>query len=105
MELHAGLIIIVHKVVPVLQSATFEPAIRYLAGREQINPVIEVTLEGKAGTMCVSSIREGCKTDPRSEQRRESPIGIVSNSGRVLGTIPGSSRSIRMPSDWATSAR
>ena len=47
MELHAGLIIIVPKVVPALQCALFEAAIRYLSGRELINSSIEATLEGK----------------------------------------------------------
>jgi hypothetical protein len=47
MELHAGLIVVVPNVVPTLQRALFEAAIQYLAGRDLINVVIEVTLEGK----------------------------------------------------------
>jgi len=47
MELHAGLIIIVPNMIPALQRALFEAVIQYLAGREPINSVIEVTLEGK----------------------------------------------------------
>ena len=52
MELHTGLIVIVPNVVPALQRALFEAAIQYLAGRDLINTVIEVTLHGKAVT-CV----------------------------------------------------
>jgi predicted nuclease of predicted toxin-antitoxin system len=47
MELHAGLIIIVPNVVPAFQRALFEATVRYLAGRELIDSVIEATLEGK----------------------------------------------------------
>jgi predicted nuclease of predicted toxin-antitoxin system len=45
MELHAGLIILVPNVVPTLQRALFEAAIRYSAGRDLVNGVIEVTLD------------------------------------------------------------
>jgi predicted nuclease of predicted toxin-antitoxin system len=48
MELHAGLIVLVPNVVPALQCALFEAAIQYLAGRDMINSVIEVTLDGNA---------------------------------------------------------
>ncbi len=47
-ELHAGLIVLVPNVVPALQRALFEAAIRHLAGRDLLNTVIEVTLQGKA---------------------------------------------------------
>jgi len=47
MELHAGLIVIVPNVVPSVQRALFEAAIQYLAGKELINSVIEVSVEGK----------------------------------------------------------
>lgn len=47
MELHAGLIVIVPNVVPTLRRALSEAAIQYLAGRELINSVMEVILEGK----------------------------------------------------------
>jgi len=46
MELHAGLIVIVPSVVPAVQRALFEAAIRYMAGKELINSAIEVSLEG-----------------------------------------------------------
>jgi predicted nuclease of predicted toxin-antitoxin system len=46
-ELHAGLIVLVPNVVPTLQRALFEAAIQYLTGRDLVNAVIEVTLEGK----------------------------------------------------------
>jgi hypothetical protein len=52
MELHAGLIVIVPNLVPALQRALFKTAIRYLAGKNLINAVIEVTLDGKTVT-CV----------------------------------------------------
>ena len=48
MELHAGLIVLVPNVVPALQRALFEAAIRYLAGKDLLNTVVEVTLERKA---------------------------------------------------------
>lgn len=44
-KLHAGLIVLVPNVVPSLQRALFAAAIQYLAGRELINAVIEVTLD------------------------------------------------------------
>ena len=46
-ELHTGLIVLVPNVVPAQQRELFEAAIRYLAGRDLVNTVIEVTLEGK----------------------------------------------------------
>jgi predicted nuclease of predicted toxin-antitoxin system len=52
MELHAGLIVIVPNLVPTLQRALFDAAIQYLAGRNLINAVIEVTLDSKIAT-CV----------------------------------------------------
>lgn len=48
MELHAGLIVIVPNVVPSVQRAMFEAAIRYVAGKDLLNTVVEVTLERKA---------------------------------------------------------
>ena len=48
MELHAGLIILVPNVTPVLQRALFKAAIQYLAGGDLLNAVIEVTLDRKA---------------------------------------------------------
>jgi predicted nuclease of predicted toxin-antitoxin system len=47
MELHAGLIVIVPNAVPALQRALFEGAIKYLEGKDLLNSVIEVNLEGK----------------------------------------------------------
>ena len=47
MELHPGLVVLVPNVVPALQRALFEGAIRYLAGRDLVNTVIEVSLEGE----------------------------------------------------------
>jgi predicted nuclease of predicted toxin-antitoxin system len=52
MELHGGLIVIIPNVVPAVQRALFEAAILYLAGKELINSVIEVSLERNAVT-CV----------------------------------------------------
>jgi hypothetical protein len=46
-ELHPGLVVLVPNVVPALQRALFKGAIRYLAGRELVNTVIEVSLEGE----------------------------------------------------------
>lgn len=43
----AGLIIIVPNVVPTLQCGLFAASIQYLAEREPINSIIEVTLKGK----------------------------------------------------------
>jgi predicted nuclease of predicted toxin-antitoxin system len=45
MELHAGLIIIVPNAAPTIQRAMLEAAILYLAGKELINAVIEVSLD------------------------------------------------------------
>jgi predicted nuclease of predicted toxin-antitoxin system len=47
MELHAGVIVLVPNVAPALQRALFAAAIRCVAGRELVNAVIEVTLDGK----------------------------------------------------------
>ncbi len=47
MELHEGLIVLVPNVVPVIQCALFEAAIRYLAGRDLVNTVVEVLLKGR----------------------------------------------------------
>jgi hypothetical protein len=46
-HLYAGLIVLVPNAVPGVQRALFEAAIRYLAGRDLVNTVIEVTLESK----------------------------------------------------------
>jgi predicted nuclease of predicted toxin-antitoxin system len=46
-ELHAGLIVIVPNVVPVVQCATFKAAIRYFVGRDLVNSVVEVLLKGR----------------------------------------------------------
>lgn len=46
MELHAGLIVLVPNVVPALQRALFEAAIQYLAGKDLVNSVIEVSVKG-----------------------------------------------------------
>jgi predicted nuclease of predicted toxin-antitoxin system len=48
MDLHAGLIILVPNAVPTLQRALFQAALRYLAGRDLVNTVIEVNLDGQA---------------------------------------------------------
>ena len=50
MELHAGLIVIVPNVVPAVQRALFEAAVQYVAGRELINVVVEVTASAKVVT-------------------------------------------------------
>lgn len=47
MELDAGLVIIVPNAVPAVQTALFEAAILYLAGKELINSAIEVSLKDK----------------------------------------------------------
>lgn len=47
MDLHAGLIILVPNVIPALQRALFQAALQYSFGRDLVNAVIEVTLEGK----------------------------------------------------------
>lgn len=46
-DLHPGLIVLVPNVVPAWQRALFGAVIKYLAGRELVNTVIEVSLEGK----------------------------------------------------------
>lgn len=46
-DLHPGLIVLVPNVVPALQRALFQAAIQHSVGKELINTVIEVTLEGK----------------------------------------------------------
>ena len=48
MALHAGLIVLVPNVEPAVQRALFQAALQYSAGRELVNAVIEVSLEGKA---------------------------------------------------------
>jgi predicted nuclease of predicted toxin-antitoxin system len=53
MELHAGLIVLVPNVVPALQRALFQAAIQFLEGRDLMNAVIEVTLDGKS-VRCVA---------------------------------------------------
>jgi hypothetical protein len=47
MKLHTGLIVLIPNVAPTVQRALFEAAIQYLAGRDLVNTVIEVTLEDK----------------------------------------------------------
>ena len=47
MDLHPGLIVLVPNVVPAWQRALFQAAINYLAGRDLVNTVIEVSLERK----------------------------------------------------------
>ena len=47
MDLHAGLIVLVPNVVPALQRALLRAALRYSKGKDLINTVIEVTLEGE----------------------------------------------------------
>ncbi len=47
MDLHPGLIVLVQNVVRALQRALFQAAIQYLAGRDLVNTVIEVNLDGK----------------------------------------------------------
>ena len=46
-ELHPGLIVVVPNVAPILQRAMFEAAILNLGGRDLVNAVLEVTLDGK----------------------------------------------------------
>jgi len=53
MDLHPGLIVLVPNVAPLLQRALFKAAIQYVAGRDLVNTVIEVTLEGKT-VRCVA---------------------------------------------------
>ena len=52
MELHPGLVVLVPNVVPALQRALFQAAIQYLSGRDLINRVIEVSLDGTS-VVCV----------------------------------------------------
>ncbi len=52
MDLHPGLIVLVPNVVPALQRALFQAALKYSAQRDLVNTVIEVSLEGKTVT-CV----------------------------------------------------
>ena len=47
MELHPGLVVLVPNVTPGLQRALSEAAIQYLAERDLVNRVIELSLEGK----------------------------------------------------------
>ena len=44
-DLHAGLIVLIPNVIPKLQGILFEAALQYLAGRDLVNAVIEVTLD------------------------------------------------------------
>lgn len=46
-ELHPGLIVPVPNVAPAIQRALFDAAIQYLAGRDLVNSVLEVSLDGK----------------------------------------------------------
>ena len=56
MEMHAGLIVIVPNVAPSVQRALFEAAILYLAGRDLVNSVVELSLEGKPGSKIVKCV-------------------------------------------------
>jgi hypothetical protein len=47
MELHAGLIVIVPNAFPALQRALFDGSIQFLAGRDLVNSVVEVSLARK----------------------------------------------------------
>jgi hypothetical protein len=46
-QLHAGLVIIVPNVKPVLQGELFQVAIDFIADRELVNTVVEVEYRGK----------------------------------------------------------
>jgi predicted nuclease of predicted toxin-antitoxin system len=46
MDLHTGLIVLVPNVVPSLQRKLFQAALQFVDGREPINSVIEVRLQG-----------------------------------------------------------
>jgi predicted nuclease of predicted toxin-antitoxin system len=46
-ELHSGLVILVPNATPSVQRALLKGALRHLAGRELVNSVIEVSLEGE----------------------------------------------------------
>lgn len=59
MELHPGLVVLVPSVVPGLQLALFEGAIRYLAGRDLVNTVIEVSLQGETVRCVEYQLPEG----------------------------------------------
>jgi predicted nuclease of predicted toxin-antitoxin system len=59
MELHPGLVVLVPNVVPALQRALFEGAIQYLAGRDLVNTVIEVSLEGETVRCMEYQLPEG----------------------------------------------
>ncbi len=47
MDLHAGLIVLVPNVTLALRRALFEAALLYLGGRELVNAVVEVTVDGE----------------------------------------------------------
>ena len=47
MDLHPGLIVLIPNVVPALQRALLHAALQYSAGKDLVNTVIEVSLEGK----------------------------------------------------------
>ena len=47
MDLHPGLIVLVPNVAPALQRALFQAALQYSMGRDLVNTVIEVTLDGE----------------------------------------------------------
>ena len=59
LELHPGLVVLVPNVVPALQRALFEGAIQYLAGRDLVNTVIEVSLEGESVRCVEYQLPEG----------------------------------------------
>ena len=48
MDLHAGLIVLIQSVAPSLQRDLFAFAIQFLAEREMVNSVIEVSLDRNA---------------------------------------------------------
>ncbi len=47
MDLHPGLVVLVPNLAPALQRALFKGATQYIAGRDLVNTVIEVSLEGE----------------------------------------------------------
>ena len=59
MELHPGLVVLVPNVVPALQRALFEGAIQYLARRDLVNTVIEVSLKGETVRCVEYQLPEG----------------------------------------------
>lgn len=59
MELHTGLIVIVSNAIPAVQCALFEAAMQYLAGKDLVNSVIEVRLEGKTVNCVEYPLPEG----------------------------------------------